>query len=66
MSGRDDIVEVASDDQRVGVAPAAGGGLAYWRRRRGSSWLDILRPASPDGLARRAPLALAGFPLVPY
>ncbi len=66
MSGRDDIIEVASGDQRVGVAPAAGGGLAYWRRRRGSSWLDILRPASPDGLARRDPLALAGFPLVPY
>ena len=57
---------MAAADRRVGVAPAIGGGLAYWRRRRGSTWFDILRPASPEGLARRDPLSLASFPLAPY
>ncbi len=66
MSDRDNIIEVASADQRVGVVPAEGGGLVYWRRRRGSTWLDILRPATLDGLTHCDPLDLASFPLVPY
>ncbi len=44
------------------VSPAAGGTVLYWRK--GGD--DLLRPAAPDAVARRAADETAVFPLVPY
>ncbi len=66
MDERDAVFELASTDQCAGVAPAIVGGLTHWRLRRGSTWLDILRPTTRSALKDCDPLAMASFPMVPY
>jgi aldose 1-epimerase len=48
------------------LAPAVGGGIArFWSEARGAP-LDLLRPTTPDTLARGDPGGLGSFPLVPW
>ena len=55
---------------RAEIAPAVGGSLSRfdggWRDGARQGRVDWLRPASDQGLARRNPLAMASFPLVPF
>ena len=52
------------------LAPAVGGSTAsfsrHWREGGRERELQWLRPASPEGLATRNPLAMASFPLLPF
>lgn len=61
-----DLVRLVAGELRVVLAPAAGGSIASfaqgWRGRE----LHWLRPASPEGLVTRNPLAMASFPLLPF
>lgn len=64
------LLTLTAGDLRVQLAPEAGGSIARfdgaWRRGGGAGRVDWLRPASEQGLARRDPLAMASFPLVPF
>ncbi len=61
-----DLVRLVAGELRLVLAPAAGGSIASfahaWRGRE----LHWLRPASPEGLATRNPLAMGSFPLLPF
>jgi aldose 1-epimerase len=66
----DTLVELAAGELRVALTPAVGGSIAGFSRRwsEGGREREVqwLRPASPEGLAARNPLAMASFPLVPF
>jgi len=59
-------VRLAAGGLRAVLAPAAGGSIASFSQAWRGRELHWLRPASPDGLATRNPLAMASFPLVPF
>ena len=61
-----DLVPLAAGDLRVVLAPAAGGSIASFAQAWRGRELHWLRPASPEGLATRNPLAMASFPLLPF
>lgn len=56
------LLELTHGDTRLTLAPDAGGGIAAFRWRGN----EVMRPASEAALARRDPLDLASFPLVPW
>lgn len=56
------LLKLSRGDTRLTLAPDAGGGIAAFRWRGA----DVMRPASDAALARRDPLGLASFPLVPW
>jgi aldose 1-epimerase len=60
------VVTLRAGDSEMGVAPACGGAIAFYRRRIGALHLDWLRPASAAAIAAREPDAMACFPLVPF
>jgi aldose 1-epimerase len=64
------LVLLAAGELRVVLTPEVGGSIASfsrgWREGGRDRELHWLRPASPEGLAARNPLAMASFPLVPF
>jgi len=60
------LVRLAAGELRVVLAPAAGGSIASFAQAWRGRELHWLRPASPEGLATRNPLAMASFPLLPF
>lgn len=63
-------VELRAGELQLTLAPQVGGSIASfsrrWRGADGPRELHWLRPASPEALAGRQPLAMASFPLVPF
>jgi aldose 1-epimerase len=59
----DDIVWLQYAQQRLGVVPALGGGVAAWRIQRGDGWLDLWRPW--DGASGNR-YTLANFAMLPW
>lgn len=66
----DDLVVLSAGPLRAEIAPAVGGSIAtlFTPPRTGGATrrVDWLRPASAEGLARRDPLAMGSFPLLPF
>lgn len=61
------VIRLAAGALRAEVAPSVGGSLSgFWSVEAGAARLDWLRPADHEALARRDPLAMASFPLVPF
>ncbi len=64
------LLELQVGELHLALAPDVGGSIAAfcrrWREGGAARELHWLRPASDDGLARRDPLAMASFPLVPF
>lgn len=61
------VIRLAAGALRAEVAPEAGGSLAgFWTEGEGGHRTDWLRSATPQALARREPLGMASFPLVPF
>lgn len=56
------ILAISHGEYEMGVAPRAGGSLAYFRH----AGADLMRPFDAAGLAADNPRAGAGFPMVPY
>lgn len=61
-----EVIRLASGMTGLAVAPSVGGGIAGFWHDNGARRLDWLRPADQASLARRDPLGLGCFPLVPY
>ncbi len=60
------VITLRSGDAGAQLCPAAGGSIArYWQDRAGGA-IEWLRPATADAIARRDPLGMASFPLVPF
>lgn len=64
------LVQLSAGQLHLALTPEVGGSIARFSRRwqeagkqREVHWL---RPASPEGLAQRNPLAMASFPLLPF
>jgi aldose 1-epimerase len=66
----DTLVELQAGELHLALAPAVGGSIASFSRRwrEGGAMREVhwLRAAGAEGLARRNPLAMASFPLVPF
>ncbi|MDM0033134.1 aldose 1-epimerase [Variovorax sp. J22P271] len=60
------LVELAAGPMRLRLAPRVGGAIAALHEQRGDQRLDWLRPATPEGLVRGDPFAMASFPLLPW
>jgi len=64
MSG---IVELESARLRLAVFPEGGAAITRLARRSSTGdWVDLLRPATQEGIERKEPLLMSCFPLVPY
>ncbi|MDQ0473976.1 aldose 1-epimerase [Labrys wisconsinensis] len=50
----------------AGFAPEIGGSLAFLRVDHGGGAVDLMRPLGPEAQARRDPIGVAMFPMVPY
>ena len=61
-----EIIRSADGATGLAVAPAVGGGIAAYWSDYGSRRIDWLRPADAAALAKRDPLGLSCFPLLPY
>ena len=61
-----ELVRLTAGELRVVLAPLAGGSIASFSQAWRGRELHWLRPASPEGLATRDPLAMASFPLLPF
>jgi aldose 1-epimerase len=65
-----ELVGLAAGELRLMLAPEAGGSIASfthaWTEQGRPRELHWLRGADAEGLARRNPLAMASFPLVPF
>ena len=69
-AGPSTLIELRAGELHLVLTPEVGGSIASFSRR----WSDAgrarelhwLRPASPEGLAARNPLAMASFPLLPF
>jgi len=55
-------VELRAGDFELGLVPAIGGSVAFFRWRG----IDLMRPLSAEAAARGDVLAVASFPMVPY
>lgn len=66
MDARDSVIELSAERAELGVAPAIGGSIAYFRWVDGSQRHDWLRPATQADLASGVADRLACFPLVPF
>ncbi len=67
MSGSDaELVTLRSATMHLEIAPAIGGSIARFGSITDGARTDWFRPATPDALARRDPLGMACFPLVPF
>lgn len=65
------LLQLNAGALRAEIAPVVGGSLTRfegtWSDAEGRQGrVDWLRPASEEGVARRNPLAMASFPLVPF
>jgi aldose 1-epimerase len=64
------LIHLAAGPLHLEIAPAAGGSIArfYSSKDHGgrTGHVDWLRPASDQALARRDPLAMGSFPLLPF
>ncbi len=64
------LIELAAGELRLALAPAVGGSIASFRRTWTEAGIerrvDWLRPAGSEALARRNPLGMASFPLLPF
>lgn len=64
------ILELRAARLRLEIAPQVGGSIASFYTDGGdgpnAGRVDWLRPATPDSLKRREPLAMASFPLLPF
>jgi aldose 1-epimerase len=58
----DTMIELSADDLSIGLVPAIGGSLAYFRK----DGVDLMRPLSAADLAAGNVLGVAMFPMVPY
>jgi aldose 1-epimerase len=58
-----EILTLAAGGLEAGVAPEIGGSLTHFRRADGT---DLMRAADAAALARRDPIGVACFPLVPF
>lgn len=60
------IITLRAGALGLSIAPDCGGSIArYWQDIDGRE-IEWLRPASPEAIARRDPLGMSCFPLVPY
>lgn len=70
MSGGDELLTLHAGTLGVQIAPQVGGSIARfdgtWDRGGQQGRIDWLRPASEEALARRDPLGMSSFPLVPF
>ncbi|MFM9829776.1 MAG: aldose 1-epimerase [Sphingomonas sp.] len=62
MAAPDQALTVRAGDAVCTISPECGGSIASWT----ISGQHLLRAASAADVAARAPLGMAGFPLVPY
>lgn len=61
------VIRLVAGALRAEVAPQVGGAIAaFWIEGEGAHRTDWLRPATAHVLARREPLAMGSFPLVPF
>ncbi len=60
------VVSLRAGASELGVAPAIGGSIAWFRTRVGSRTIDWLRPATEAALAAGDAGAMSCFPLVPF
>lgn len=61
-----EIVTVSSGPLSLGIVPDIGGSIARFTGLYEHGIVDWLRPASDDALARRDPLGMGSFPLIPF
>jgi aldose 1-epimerase len=65
-----ELLQLRAGDLHLSIAPEVGGSIAAFDRRWSEHGAEHvahwLRPATPEGLAQRHPLAMASFPLVPF
>ncbi|HXK16954.1 MAG TPA: hypothetical protein VNG33_04100, partial [Polyangiaceae bacterium] len=62
----DDAVLLASGDLHLELWPSIGGGVAGFSWQRGGRRVQLMRHATPRGLAERDGRELASFPLFPF
>lgn len=60
------VVRLRAGASELGVVPAIGGSIAWFRTRVGSRTIDWLRPATEAALASGDAGAMSCFPLVPF
>ena len=63
---RASILELRADDLELGLVPALGGSVAYFRERTDGGNVDLFRPLSERDHAANDILGVAMFPMVPY
>ncbi|MCB9992112.1 MAG: aldose 1-epimerase [Hyphomicrobiaceae bacterium] len=62
-----DVIELNDGRLRLAVFPQGGAAITrfQWKSSSGQ-WVDLMRQATEEGIARREPLLMSCFPLVPY
>ncbi len=60
------VVVLRAGPNEIGVAPACGGSIAWYRTDHAGRCIDWLRPATPGALAGANPEGMGCFPLVPF
>lgn len=64
------LLQLSAGQLHLALTPEVGGSIASfsrrWREDGARREVHWLRPASAEGLARRDPLAMASFPLLPF
>jgi aldose 1-epimerase len=65
-AGSEGLLELAAGSLRLLLAPQAGGAIAALHDLHDGQRFDWLRPATPEGLARRDPFAMGSFALLPW
>jgi aldose 1-epimerase len=58
----DAVLEISAGSLRLGIVPALGGSIAYFRK----DGQDLMRPLSPADHRAKNVLGVASFPMVPY
>lgn len=66
VTAKDAVVHLRAGAIDLGLAPAAGGAIAWFRSATGAGSIDWLRPATPAALAAGHVDAMGCFPLVPF
>lgn len=62
-----EIIVLETARLRLELFPAGGGAITRLARRSSAGrWVELMRPTSAEGIARREPLLMSCFPLVPY
>lgn len=66
VTAGDRVVRLRDGVIDLGLAPSAGGAIAWFRTGTGVDCIDWLRPATPAALAAGHAEAMGCFPLVPF